>query len=137
MAKNLGYDVLVKLATQTVDGTVTKSINLTTDMIDVTTDLSTGHAKEFLPGETGATLQVEGKVEEGVTTNYAIEDLIDAHIARTALEFVYGKLAAGSMTITGTGYISALNMSSAKGEAQTWSATIQVTGAVVRGTVSV
>ena len=135
MAKNLGYDVLLKLATQVVDGTVTKSIDFSTDMIDVTRDQSTGHAKEYLPGETGATIQAEGKVEE-LTSNYSIEDLIDAHINRTSLAFVYGKTTAGALTVSGTGYISALNMSGAKGDAQTWSATIQVTGTVTRGTVS-
>jgi predicted secreted protein len=135
MAKNLGYDVLLKLATEVVDGTVTKSIDFTTDMIDVTTDQSIGHAKEYLPGETGASIQCEGKVEEG-TTGYSIADLIDAHINRTSLAFIYGKTTAGSMTVTGSGYISALNLGASKGDAQTWSATIQVTGQVTRSTVS-
>jgi predicted secreted protein len=135
MAKNLGYDILVKLATSVVDGTVTKEINMDTDMIDVTTDQSNGHAKEYLPGEDGATITMDGKVEEG-TSNYSIEDLYDAKSNRTLVAWIYGKTSAGAMTISGNGYIQNLKLGASKGEAQTWSATIQVTGAHARGTVS-
>lgn len=132
--KNKAFDILVQIGTTVVDGTVSKSIDFTTDMIDCTTDQSDEHWKEYLPGEKGATINFDGKVDEA-SSLYSIADLEGAIDDGTLLSFIYGATASGSMTTLGEGYLSKLTRSGSKGEAETYSATIQVTGKVTRGTV--
>lgn len=134
MAKNKAFDILIQIGTTVVDGTVSKSIDFTTDMIDCTTDQSEEHWKEYLPGEKGATVQFDGKVDEA-TSLYSIRDLEDASDAGTLLSFVYGGTASGAETTLGEGYLSKVTRSGSKGEAETYSATLQVTGKVTHGTV--
>lgn len=135
MAVRNGTDILLKLATSLVDGTVSKNIDFSRDMIDVTTKDSTDNAKEFIPGEKGATIGVEGKWNES-TSNYDVQDLIDAYNAGTSLAFIYGGTTTGDLVLTGNGYISAFSWSAPKNAESTWSATIQVTGAVTRTTAA-
>lgn len=137
MAYKKGTDILIQIDTQVVHATISKSIDFATDMIECTNDNSTNEFKEFLPGNKGATINFEGVVEEGETTNYAIEDLIDAHIAgsSTALAFIYGGTTTGDMTVSGSGYLMSLNITGANNDRHIFSGSIQVTGAVTRGTV--
>ena len=103
-------------------------------MIDCTTDQSTGHSKEYLPGEDGATIQFDGKVDEA-TSLYSIRDLQQAQQDRTLVNWVYGGTVAGMETALGEAYISKVTRSGQKGEAETYSCTLQVTGVVTFGTV--
>jgi len=132
--KNKAYDILVQIGTTVVDGTVSKSIDFTTDMIDCTTDQSTGHSKEYLPGEDGVTVQFDGKVDEA-TSLYSVRDLQNAQQDRTLVNWIYGGTASGAETVLGEAYISKVSRSGAKGEAETYSCTLQVTGPVTFGTV--
>ena len=135
MAVKNGSDILLKLATSLVDGTVSQNIDLTRDMIDVTTKDSTDNAKEFIPGEKGATLGVEGKWAES-TSNYDVGDLIDAYNSGTSLAFIFGDTTTNSLVITGTAYISAFSWSAPKNAESTWNCTLQVTGVVTRTTAA-
>ena len=133
MAVRSGTVILLKLATSTVDSTVSKNIDFSRDMIDVTTKDSTGLAKEFIPGEKGATIGVEGKWAE-TTSNYSMQELFDAFDGGTSLAFIFGGQTTGDMVYTGSGYISAFSNAAPKNAEATWSATITVTGAVTRTT---
>lgn len=135
MAVKNGTSILLKLATQVVDGTTSQTIDLSADMIDVTTKDSTGKSKEYIVGENGGTISVEGKWAES-TSNYTVEELFDAWKAGTSLAFIVGETAVGSYTLSGNGYLSAFSWTAPRNGESTWSATLQITGAITRGTVS-
>lgn len=135
MAVKNGTLILLKLATSTVDATVSQSIDFARDMIDVTTKDSTEYNKEYLPGEKGATIKVDGKRDEG-TSNYTIQEIFDAYDGGTLLAFIYGGQTTGDLVYTGSCYVSAFNHSDPKNAECTWSATLQVTGKVTRSTAS-
>lgn len=135
MAVRNGSDLLLKLATTVVDCTTNQSIDLTVDMIDATTKDSTGDAKEFLGGEHTGTISVEGKWSEG-TSNYSLEDIIDAVLAKASVAFVWGGTTTGNLIISGNCLLSNFNASGPKNGEATWSASMQITGQVTRSTVS-
>lgn len=135
MAVKNGTLIVLKLATEKVNGLVSNSIDFTRDMIDVTTKDSTGNAKEFIPGEKGATISCEGKWDEA-TSNYTLSELFAAFDAGTSLAFIFGGLVNGDIIYEGNCYISAFNASAPKNGEATWSATLQVTGVVSASTAS-
>ena len=136
MANQKGTNVLLQIGSSVVHATLSKSLDMTTDMIEVTNDQSTNEFKEYLPGDKGATINIEGIIEEGEATNYAIEDLNSAWSGSTSLTFIYGGTTSGDMTATGSGYLSALSWSDPHNDRRTFTATIQVTGSVTFGTVT-
>lgn len=134
MAVKNGTLIVLKLATEKVNGLTSNGIDFARDMIDVTTKDSTGNAKEYIPGEKGATISAEGKWDEA-TSNYTLTELFAAFDAGTALAFVFGGLVSGDITYSGSAYLSAFNATAPKNGEATWSATLQVTGVVTAGTV--
>lgn len=133
MAVNNGTDILLSLEASNVNGSTSQSMSNTADMIEVTTKDS-NNFKEFLAGELGATINVEGMWDEGATYGYS--DLFAAYKARTAIAFIFGGTTSGDEIYTGSCLISQLDVNGPKNEASTWSATLQVTGEVSASTVT-
>ena len=127
MAKLDGYDILVQTGGVTVVGQTGAGLYFLADMIDVTTKDS-NKFKEYLAGEKGGTITVDGLYDVTGGTNNT-EDVFDDLIAGTEVTWKWGQFAtAGEKYFTGSGFISSLNMSGPKNEASTYSITIQVTG---------
>jgi predicted secreted protein len=135
MAVNKGTDVLVKLASTVVGCTTNASIEFMTDIVDITTKDSTGANKEKLAGEHDAKLSIEGKWDE-TTSLYSMESLSDAERAGTAVTWIYGRTTPGAVTFTGSAIIAGLTHTAPENGACTWTANLEVTGAVTRGTAS-
>lgn len=133
MAVKSGSDLFLKLATQLVNCTTSQSIELPVDMIDVTTKDSTGKAKEFIAGELGGSISVEGKWNE-TSSDYTIQELLAARNAGTSLAFIWGGTAGGSLIISGNVIISSFSASAPKNAEATWTANLQITGAITVGT---
>lgn len=134
MAVKSGTDIILKLATEIVNGTTSHGLDLVRDMIDVTTKDSTGNAKEYIPGEKGATISVEGKWDEAGSA-YTLTEIITAWNNGTSLAFIFGDDASGAMIFTGSAYISNFSCSAPKNGEATWSLSLQVTGVVTQTTV--
>ena len=135
MAVRNGTDILIKLATSLVDGTVSQTIDLPIDMIDVTTKDSANKDKEYLAGEGGGTISVEGKWAES-TSNYSVQDIVTARAARAAVAFIYGGTTTGDFVLTGSAIISGFTWAAPKNGESTWSMTLQVTGTPTASTAA-
>jgi len=115
-----------------VAGTLTKianatshSIDISKDMIDVTNKDSAG-AKEFIAGEYGYTLNVEGIFEE------------DASVSTqgTSVTVVMTTNSSGDQKLTGAAFFSSLSLSAPNNDKATFTGTLQGTGALTIGTVT-
>lgn len=135
MAKRKGQDLFLKLATSVVDCMTNVDINIIREILDATTHDSSENAREKLSGEKDGNITVEGKWEEG-TSNYSIEDLIDAIDAGTAVAFIAGGVTAGDMTLSGSCLLSNLRLGGGRGNIANWTCNMEITGPITRGTVS-
>ena len=134
MAVNSGTDVLISVGGTTVNGMVSSSSNETVDTIDITTNDSSGGAKEFLAGEDTWTLTAEGKLNPSVT--YGITELRTAKDAKAAVAVIFGKgvSTSGEWTLSGNAIITSLDVSAPKNDAVTWTCNLQGTGGLTEGT---
>ena len=133
MAVNNASDVLLKIGGTALDATTNQDFEWVVDMLEATTKDSSGH-KEYIAGEDGGTLSVEGKLDE-TDTNSAYA-LITAAQAKAAVAFIHGKTTAGSKTISGNCFLSNVKISSPENGVQAWTANMQITGNITVGTVS-
>ena len=124
MASIDGKTILVQSGGVTIVGQVSGSLGMTGDMLDATTKDSTAGAKEYIGGETGWTISVEGLYDPaaGEQTNDAIDDLQ----AGTQVVLKYGVLAGTYWT--GNGYISSVNLDGPKNDLASYSLEIQGDG---------
>jgi len=132
MAVNNASDVLLKIGGTAVDATTNQDFEWVIDMLDATTKDSSGH-KEYIAGEDGGTLSIEGKLDESDTLT--ADDLITTAQAKAAVAFIHGRTAGGAKTISGNCFISNVRISSPQNAPQTWTASMQITGNITLGTV--
>ena len=128
-----------------VSGTLTKIANATShsidfakDMIDVTNKDSAG-AKEFIAGEYGYTLNVEGIFENEASVSasgLSFKDILTDCLAGTSLTVVFTTNVSGDDKWTGSAYFSSLSLSAPNNDKATFTGTLQGTGAITAGTVS-
>lgn len=136
----------VRFFTGTVDGThvvvanVTEcSISVTTDVRDITTKTSAGW-REILPALKSATISVSGYFAEDATNGF--NSLIDYQLAGTKVFATFSNVGSGTTPNTGdeefdvAGYITSMEQSAGFEDNVTWSLTMDLTGAVVRETIS-
>jgi predicted secreted protein len=136
----------VRFFTGTVDGThvvvanVTEcSISVTTDVRDITTKTSAGW-REILPALKSATISVSGYFAEDATNGF--NALIDYQLAGTKVFATFSNVGSGATPNTGdeefdvAGYITSMEQSAGFEDNVTWSLTMDLTGAVVRETIS-
>jgi predicted secreted protein len=126
-AINDGSDVWVKVAGTLVNGLTTKTIDMATDEIDVTTQDS-GKYKEFLAGFKSGTLSFDFKDDE--SDAHAYDELFAAWVAGVAVAFVYGKgiKTTGGRTITGSAIITGLTLSDPMNAESGGSCKLRITG---------
>ena len=126
-----GYVFALRLGGTTVTGRVTSSLDINWDMLDATTADSSQN-KEYLAGEGGWTISVEGKL--GASDTYSATQLKTAGDTRTAVAMLLGRLSDDARQWSGNVFVNNLNISFPKNEVVTWTATLQGTGALTEGT---
>ena len=127
-----------------ISGTLTKianatsnSFDITADMIDVTSKDSAGW-KEFITGEKGYTLSIEGIFEEDGSVGAGAlswKDVITDLTAGTGVTIVMTSNVSGDLKLSGAAFFSNLNLSATNNDKATFTATIQGTGALTVGTI--
>jgi TP901-1 family phage major tail protein len=127
-----------------ISGTLTKianatsnSFDITADMIDVTSKDSAGW-KEFITGEKGYTLSIEGIFEEDGSVGaggLSWKDVITDLTAGTSVTIVMTSNVSGDLKLIGAAFFSNLNLSAPNNDKATFTATIQGTGALTVGTI--
>lgn len=126
-----------------VAGTLTKIANATSndftidkDMIETTNKDSAG-AKEYIAGEYGYTMSVEGMFEEDASVGASIswKEIITDLIAGTEVTIVMTSNVSGDLKLSGKALFSNLNLTAPQNDVTTFTASIQGTGALTIGTI--
>ena len=126
-----------------VAGTLTKIANassndfsITKDMIETTNKDSAG-AKEYIAGEYGYTMSVEGMFEEDASVGALIswKEILTDLIAGTSVTIVMTSNVSGDIKLSGSAFFSDLNLTAPKNDVTTFTASIQGTGALTVGTI--
>ena len=132
MAKIAGKYLTVLVGGTAYTAIRSSSLEMAADMIDVTTADSTGGWKEYITGELGGTINVEGLYDHASAegTYEAFADMV----AGTTLTWKYGEVATGTKYLTGDALVSNISVSGDKNDAATYSFTLQVTGAIETAT---
>ena len=126
-----------------VAGTLTKIANatsndfsITKDMIETTNKDSAG-AKEYIAGEYGYTMSVEGMFEEDASVGALIswKEILTDLIAGTSVTIVMTSNVTGDIKLSGSAFFSDLNLTAPRNDVATFTASIQGTGALTVGTI--
>ena len=128
-----GSNILIKLATTLVNGTTSQNLNTNVDLVDITTKDSAGN-KEYLGGEFGGTIGVEGKTDHSDTYGYT--QLLAAQQAKTAVAFIYSSQEETEKSWAGSAIIGNLSRTDPENAPGTWSCTLTITGALTEGTIA-
>ena len=127
-----------------ISGTLTKIANatsndfsITKDMIETTNKDSAG-AKEYIAGEYGYTMSVEGMFEEDTSVGAGIswKEIITDLLAGTSVTIVMTSNVSGDLTLTGSAFFNELNLTAPQNDVATFTASIQGTGALTVGTIT-
>jgi len=127
-----------------VSGTLTKIANatsndfsITKDMIETTNKDSAG-AKEYIAGEYGYTMSVEGMFEEDASVGASIswKEILTDLIAGTSVTIVMTSNVSGDIKLSGAAFFSDLNLTAPRNDVATFTASIQGTGALTVGTIT-
>ena len=125
-----------------ISGTLTKIANatsndfsITKDMIETTNKDSAG-AKEYIAGEYGYTMSVEGMFEEDASVGAGIswKEIITDLLAGTSVTIVMTSNVSGDLKLSGSAFFNDLKLTAPQNAVSTFTASIQGTGAL---TVSV
>jgi len=133
MAVQNGTDVLLKIGGTLINATTNHEINLSVDMIDVTTKDSNG-SKEYIAGEDDGTITVEGNYDPAAT--YGWSELFAALTGKASAALIFGLQDVSDTAYSLNGLLMNLTLSGPKNEAGTWSAEFQKTGAVTEITIT-
>ena len=126
-----------------VAGTLTKIANassndfsITKDMIETTNKDSAGE-KEYIAGEYGYTMSVEGMFEEDASVGASIswKEILTDLIAGTSVTIVMTSNVSGDIKLSGAAFFSDLNLTAPRNDVATFTASIQGTGALTVGTI--
>jgi predicted secreted protein len=127
-----------------VAGTLTKIANatsndfsITKDMIETTNKDSAG-AKEYIAGEYGYTMSVEGMFEEDASVGASIswKEILTDLIAGTSVTIVMTSNVSGDIKLSGSAFFSDLNLTAPRNDVATFTASIQGTGALTVSTIT-
>ena len=133
MAKIDGKEVLLIIGSNTVTGQVSGSLGITADMLDKTTKDSTAGAKEYIGGETGWTLSIEGLYDPSATEG--VSEAIGYLKAGTSLTVLFGQAGVGETYWGGSALISSVNLDGPKNDIASYSLELQGTGVLTEATV--
>ena len=126
-----------------VSGTLTKIANatsndftITKDMIETTNKDSAG-AKEFIAGEYGYTMSVEGMFEEDASVGSLLswKEIMADLMAGTVVTIVMTSNVSGDLKLSGSALFSDLKLTAPHNAVSTFTASIQGTGALTVGTI--
>jgi len=126
MAAQLGTATVIKIGGVTIAKGKSAGFEQSVDMVD-TTNKDSGGDREFLPANRSATLSFEGLFDESVSSTAGFDLLNDAIKAGTKVTALFG--GATGKTYSYQAYISNLSRTATEGDVETFSCSIQCTGA--------
>lgn len=136
MSIKKGRYLKVKIGGSVLVGMTSKSLSEDMDFEEVTTDDSSGNAKEHLPMYHDATLDFEGLHDPDTSSREHLSDLFDKLEAGTEFEFTIAEgVETGDYQKTAQGYVANITWEGETQSSQSFSGTIQRTGPFTNGTV--
>lgn len=122
-----GYVFVLRLGGTSVTGRTSSGLSKSWDMLDGTT-ADSSRAKEYLSGESGWTVSVEGKV--GASDTYSITQLIAAGDTHAVVAALWGVLVDEGRRYSGNVFVSNVEVSAPVNGVVTFTCTLQGTGAL-------
>ena len=111
------------------------SLSINTDTIDISTKDSAGF-RDLLGGQKSFSLSADGLMDfEATAGDTDVAELFDQMMDRTAVDFTFALSTPAGYTLTGEGFVSSLEISSAVEDAPTYSISIEGTGTPVKTAV--
>tara|TARA_R100001224_G_scaffold22468_1_gene11536 strand:+ start:224 stop:649 length:426 start_codon:yes stop_codon:yes gene_type:complete len=111
------------------------SLSMNVDTIDISTKDSSGF-RDLLGGQKSFSLSADGLMDfAGVAGDTEPDELFDQMFARTAVTFTFALATPAGYTITGSGFITSLEISGGTEDAPTYSCSIEGTGALTKTAV--
>ena len=127
-----------------ISGTLTKiakatsnDFTITKDMIE-TTNKDSGGAKEYIAGEYGYTMSVEGMFEEDGSVGALIswKEIITDLLAGTSVTIVMTSNVTGDLKLSGSAFFNDLKLTAPQNAVSTFTASIQGSGALTVSTIA-
>lgn len=139
MAANTGINdggiSRIEVAGTAITHLINCSLNLSEDLMDVTTKGSTAGWKASLPGIKSGTISGEAYFAEDATKSF--DDLFVLWEAGTSATILYGSGNTGDEEISGTGYISSLSRTAPNtGDNESYTVEFTLTGAIATAVAS-
>ena len=133
-----GTDLILKVSPSS-GGTEAKlmhsqnvSLSVNVDTIDISTKDSSGF-RDLLGGQKSFSLSADGLMDfAGVAGDTEVDELFDQMMARTAVTFTFALATPAGYTITGSGFITSLEISGGTEDAPTYSCSIEGSGTLTR-----
>lgn len=133
MAVKNGNLVLLRYTTSStiycLAGTTSQGIEMSSDMIDVTTKDNSGTAA-FVAGRRSGTMTVSGLYDPEATTGKGALDMFALLNAGTGLTVYWGEITTADYYFTASAYLTSFSIDAEKDGVSTWTANIQLTGAI-------
>ena len=134
-----GTDLILKVSPSS-GGTEAKlmhsqnvSISMNVDTIDISTKDSAGF-RDLLGGQKSFSLSADGLMDfEAAAGDTDVQELFTQALARTSVTFVFGIDDASLYNMSGSGFITSIEVSGGTEDAPTYSVSIEGTGALTVG----
>ena len=108
------------------------SLSVNVDTIDISTKDSSGF-RDLLGGQKSFSLSADGLMDfAGVAGDTEVDELLDQMMARTAVTFTFALDVPAGYTITGSGFLTSLEISGGTEDAPTYSCSIEGSGTLTR-----
>ena len=108
------------------------SLSVNVDTIDISTKDSSGF-RDLLGGQKSFSLSADGLMDfAGVAGDTEVDELFDQMMARTAVTFTFALATPAGYTITGSGFLTSLEISGGTEDAPTYSCSIEGSGTLTR-----
>ena len=136
-----GTDLILKVSPSS-GGTEAKlmhsqnvSISMNVDTIDISTKDSSGF-RDLLGGQKSFSLSADGLMDfAGVAADTEVDELFEQMYGRTAVTFTFALSTPAGYTLTGSGFITSLEISGGTEDAPTYSCSIEGTGELTKTAV--
>lgn len=128
-----GKDLLLYVGTTAIGSSTSCSLNISTDLLDVTTKDSNGF-KEKLPEDIDWNISCDALTVFDAA--YGIDDILDAQLGGTKLSVKFSTEVTGDIVLSGDIYINSNNIDASKGSPSTFSFSGEGTGTLTKSTVS-
>ncbi len=133
-----GTDLILKVSPSS-GGTEAKlmhsqnvSLSVNVDTIDISTKDSSGF-RDLLGGQKSFSLSADGLMDfAGVAGDTEVDELFDQMMARTAVTFTFALATPAGYTITGSGFLTSLEISGGTEDAPIYSCSIEGSGTLTR-----